>query len=191
MIDDFAAANDRVGHDSVGNEASPDWVATETERRMLEAFDDVFLADEPISDELIALAQDCYTWRTVDAELLDLLIDSAIDGLAVVRDDDRLQRFIAFGDEDRGVHFECAALDDDRFQLTGIVVPAGIYSVRVDRASADIETTTDDLGSFSLGPLVVGSIRLTIRPLDGTDPGTSAHRERDAMMVTPWFMLQP
>ncbi len=185
MTDEFAAANERVSSDSTDN----GWVATETERRMLETFDHVFLDTEPIPDKLITLAQDCYTWRTVDAELLDLLIDSAETELAVVRDDDCLQRFMAFGDEERGVHFECTALDHGQFQITGMIVPAGTYLVRADRASCDAEMTTDDLGSFSLGPLAVGSIRLTIRSLDsGGSLGDVAGG--DPLMVTPWFMLQ-
>ena len=190
MTHDFAAANESAGDDLVATETDrlateTDRLATETERRMLTTFDEIFLVDEPIPDELITLAQDCYTWRTVDAELLDLLIDSAETELAVVRDDDRLQRFIAFGDEDRGVHFECVTLEGDVFQITGIMVPAGVYSVRVDRVGEDIEMITDDLGSFSLGPLASGSIRLTIRTIAATESA-----ETEAVMVTPWFMLQ-
>ncbi len=146
---------------------------------MLESFDEVFLVDEPIPDELITLAQDCYTWRTVDAELLDLLIDSAETELAVVRDDDRLQRFVAFGNDDHGVHFECSP-GAGGLTIEGIVVPAGTYDVCVDRAGDDIETTTDELGAFRVGPLAPGSIRLTIKSV----------AEPIQAMVTPWFMLQ-
>lgn len=157
-----------------------DWSPTETERRMFATFDEVFDATEPVPAHLVQAAQDCYTWRTVDAELLELLVDSAETELALVRDDDRMQRFMAFGNDERGVHFECVPDAGGRlFELSGIVVPAGTFVVRVDRPGADIEVTSDDLGSFVVGPLDAGSIRLTIRTDDGDD-----------MMVTPWFMLQ-
>ena len=163
-MDDFLDTNERG--------------ATQTERRMLASFEDVFLAEEPIPDDLITLAQDCYTWRTVDAELLDLLIDSAETELAVVRDDDRLQRFVAFGNDEHGVHFECSPAPDG-FTITGIIVPAGTYDVRVDRAGDGDETTTDELGAFIVGPLAPGSIRLTVTSVEAP-----AHT-----MITPWFTL--
>ncbi len=172
--------DDLHGHDH------DDIVPTPTERRMMAAFDAVFASEEPIPDDLVRVAQDLYTWRTVDAELLELLVDSAETELAVVRDDDRMQRFVAFGNDDHGVHFECTTQDGDTFLLTGIVVPAAVYAVRVDRPGADLETMTDDLGSFTVGPLDAGSIRLTIRAVDAGQPA-----EADGgLMVTPWFMLQ-
>ncbi len=147
------------------------------DRRVLAAFDHVFEVDEPLPDSLVAAAQELYVWRSVDAELLELLVDSAEQQLATVRDE-RLQRFIAFGNEERGVHFECI-LEHDGFTLSGLVVPAGEYVVRADRASSDVLSESDDAGSFEIRGLDAGSTRLTIRASDG-----------ETLMVTPWFMLQ-
>lgn len=146
-------------------------------RRVLRSFDDLLAVDEPLPAALLTTAQDLYVWRAFDAELLELLVDSAHDELATVRDE-RLQRFMAFGSDERGVHFECTA-DDDGFTLVGLVVPAGGYVVRADRPNSDIVVETDDLGAFRLTRLDAGSTRLTIRGIEG-----------DSLMTTPWFMLQ-
>jgi hypothetical protein len=146
-------------------------------RRVLRSFDHVLAVDEPLPPSLVAAAQDLYVWRSVDAELLELLIDSAVGELTTVRDE-RLQRFMAFGSEERGVHFECT-LGDDGFVLEGLVVPAGDYVVRADRPNSDLVVETDDHGSFRLSRLDAGSTRLTIRARSG-----------DMLMTTPWFMLQ-
>ncbi len=146
-------------------------------RRVLRSFDHVLTIDEPLPPALVAAAQDLYVWRSVDAELLELLVDSAADELTTVRDE-RLQRFMAFGSDERGVHFECT-LGDDGFVLEGLIVPAGGYVVRADRPNSDLVVESDELGSFRLSRLEAGSTRLTIRAIDG-----------EMLMTTPWFMLQ-
>lgn len=152
---------------------------TEIERRLLDAFDDALEIDEPLPPHLVNAAQDYYTWRTVDAELLELLVDSAETELALVRSDDSLQRFIAFGDDDHGVNFECR-LERDGFALAGSVAPPGSYEIHLDHGSADLEVTSDDLGGFEIRCVAPGSVRLTIRDV--------AASER--LMVTPWFLLR-
>jgi len=146
-------------------------------RRVLRAFDHALEIDEPMPDGMVARAQDLYLWRAVDAELLELLVDSAADELVTVRDE-RLQRFMAFGNDERGVHFECTHVGDG-FVLEGTVVPDGNYTVRADRPNSDVLAETDGHGSFRLARLDAGSTRLTIRAVDG-----------ETLMVTPWFMLQ-
>lgn len=150
---------------------------TETEKRMLATFDEVFEQDEPIPEYLVRLAQESYTWRDVDAEMLDLLIDSARDELVLVRAES-LQRFMAFGSNDRGVHFECRR-QGSGFSVHGSVVPEGIHEVRAHRSGQDdIIASTDTLGSFSFDRLEKGSMRFTIGLEDGQT------------MRTPWFALE-
>lgn len=146
-------------------------------RRVLRAFDHAFEIDEPLPAASIAAAQASYVWRSIDAELLELLVDSAAEELAAVRDD-HLQRFMAFGNDERGVHFECTPTADG-FELQGTVVPEGAYTVRADRPNSDLLVETDQHGTFRLTRLDAGSTRLTIRAIEG-----------DTLMVTPWFMLQ-
>ena len=51
--------------------------------RLVDAFDDAHL--EPIPSRLSAAALDAYSWRRADAELAELLFDSASDALVGVR----------------------------------------------------------------------------------------------------------
>jgi hypothetical protein len=152
-------------------------VVTETERRMLETFDQVLAWEESIPDHLVRLAQEFYTWRDVDSEMLELLVDSARDELVLVRSDS-LQRFMAFGNNDRGVHFECQR-QGSGFSVQGAVVPDGIHEVRAHRTGQDdVVTATDSLGSFTFDGLDKGSMRFTIRLEDGQT------------IRTPWFTLE-
>jgi hypothetical protein len=147
------------------------------ERRVLQAFDEVFDIDEPLPPELVSRAQELYVWRDIDAELLDLLVDSTRDEMALVRDDS-LQRYMAFGSPERGIQFECRWARDG-FVIEGSVVPSGHYEVRVHRPSSDASASTDMFGSFAIEGIASGSTRLTVRSPDG-----------EVFMMTPWFVLE-
>lgn len=149
---------------------------TETERRMLQAFDLVLEHEEAIPEHLIHAAQQFYTWREVDIEVLELLMDSANDEMVLTRAAS-LQRFMAFGSADRGVHFECRR-HGSGYALEGAIVPAGNHEVRVQCTGPDVVTTTDSLGCFTVEGLGWGSMRFSIRFEDGQTTRT------------PWFELE-
>lgn len=168
MTRDNLAADDLAPDDAAPSAAA---------RRVLDQFDQVFADDEPLPDDLVHIAQELYVWRDVDAEMLDLLVDSAQDDMVLTRAEP-LQRFMAFGDDVHGVHLECVE-DAGTFRLRGSVVPAGVYDVGAHPAGKDaITTTTDELGGFDLGPLHSGSTRLSI-----------VRRDHEPML-TPWFRLE-
>lgn len=148
---------------------------TDTERRMLDAFDRVFDHEEPIPEHLIQVAQEFYTWRKVDTEVLELLMDSAADELVLTRSES-LQRFMAFGSPDRGVHFECRR-QGAGYLVEGAIVPCGVHEVRVHCSGPDVVKTTDSLGCFTVDGLGLGSMRFAVRLDDGQT------------MRTPWFDL--
>jgi hypothetical protein len=150
---------------------------TETERRMLAAFDEVFEVEEPVPAHLVRLAQEFYTWREIDTEMLELLIDSSRDELLAVRAES-LQRFMAFGSGDRGVHFECRQ-EGTGFVIEGSVVPSGVHEVRAHRTgSQDLIATTDSLGSFRVDGVALGRMRFTVHLAEGQT------------IQTPWFQLE-
>ena len=150
---------------------------TERERRVLEALDEALEVEEPLPEHLVRQAEASYTWRTFDAELLELLVDSASDELAVVREQ-QLQRFMVFGAGERGVHFECSWIAGSGFELAGFVVPAGAYQVRAEQPPDELIVETDGSGQFRITGARAETTRLTIR----TQPGAE-------LMVTPWFVL--
>jgi hypothetical protein len=147
------------------------------ERQVLRALDDAITVDEPLSDALVRRAQELYIWRTFDTELLELLVDSA-DGELVAMRDDRLQRFMAFGNDERGLHFECLA-ENGTFVVEGMVVPAGTYTVSAEGEGPDRSVESDELGSFRLTGVGIGPVRLTVRSADGA-----------VTMATPTFTLE-
>jgi hypothetical protein len=151
---------------------------SDRERRVLEALDEALEVEEPLPEHLVRQAEASYTWRTFDAELLELLVDSASDELAVVREQ-QLQRFMVFGAGERGVHFECSWIPGRGFELAGFVVPAGAYQVRAEQPPDELVVETDGSGQFRLAAARAETTRLTIRAQSGPE-----------LMVTPWFVLR-
>lgn len=153
--------NDRSGHESTAVMAS-----------LALYLDDV----EPMPTGLLETAVAAYTWRNVDAELLDLLVDSVEADLELVRAESAV-RVIAFGSPDRGVHFECHRVEA-HYRLEGIVQPPAPVIIVAERPGETMTVRTDEAGSFDLGPIAPGSVRLVIREIDG-----------GVVMLTPWFVL--
>jgi hypothetical protein len=148
------------------------------ERRVLDALDEALDVEEPLPEHLVRQAEGLYTWRTFDAELLELLVDSATDELAVVREQ-QLQRFMVFRAGERGVHFECTWMPEQGFELAGFVIPAGRYLVRAEQPPEELIAETDGSGEFRISGARAETTRLTIR----SEPD-------DELMVTPWFVLR-
>ena len=145
----------------------------------LKALDEALEVEEPLPEHLVRQAEASYTWRTFDAELLELLVDSASDELAVVREQ-QLQRFMVFGAGERGVHFECSWIPGSGFELAGFVVPAGAYQVRAEQPPDELTRSRPTDRASSASPVLAPeTTRLTIR----TQPGQE-------LMVTPWFVLR-
>jgi hypothetical protein len=132
---------------------------------------------DPLPDRLLRMAEGLYAWHNTDAELLELLVDSAAEALPLARSDSH-PRVMAFGDDERGIHFECHH-SDGTFTLRGAVQPPGSQLVVAERIGGVHSTELDSFGLFELGPLAAGRIRLAVRTADGDD-----------IVLTPWFVLQ-
>ena len=151
--------------------------ASERLRRVLEAFDRVLAQEEPLPEHLIPLAQGLYSWRTLDAELLELLVDSSSSAAITMRDDGG-HPFMVFGHGERGVHFEYTRHHGENyFDLMGTVIGAGVCQVRIEQPPEVLVTEANEVGEFQLSGLVPGTARITIRLTD------------DVLMVTPWFVF--
>jgi hypothetical protein len=132
---------------------------------------------DPLPDRLLHMAEGLYAWHNSDAELLELLVDSAVEALPLARSDPH-PRVMAFGDDDRGIHFECHCTEGS-FTLRGAVQPPGSQLVVAERIGGTQSTELDSFGLFELGPLEGGRIRLAVRTTEGAD-----------IVLTPWFVLQ-
>lgn len=151
-------------------------VPTSREDRVLDQLLRFLQETEPLDDRVVDAAVDAYVWRTVDAELLDLLVDSRDGELELVRDEEAA-RVMAFGRDDRGVHFECIP-EAQGFVLEGAIQPPLAGIVVLQRPSETVSARMDALGTFRIGPVAPGTVRLVVNDGNG-----------QPMMVTPWFVL--
>jgi hypothetical protein len=144
---------------------------------------------EPVPDDLVGFATASLTWRTVGAELAELLFDSAQDETVAVRAAPTAAgRLLSFGHGERGVELEL-----DAVRLVGVVRPAGRYAVELQGTGATDATTSDAGGMFEVATPPPGPLRLVVTPVDGppgpevavTGPGQPA-----GVLVTPWFEVR-
>jgi hypothetical protein len=134
--------------------------------QLSDAFDDGRL--EPIPPRLSAAAREAYGWRRADAELAELLFDSASDTLVGVRGTttDRRSFRYASGDVAIRVHLT------DVSMIVMIEPPLSV-ACTVDSAQGSREHRTDELGE-----LVVDAPELPLR-LEVELPS--------GKVITPWI----
>lgn len=138
---------------------TPEEVATLAElRRVLDMA-------EPLPPDSTTLARAALDWRTIDAELAELVHDSAVDEheLLVRGDDDRL-RVLTFRTSDIEIEVEYS-----NGQLVGQVVPAEAATIELHRegVGAVASATTDEIGSFVIADVAAGPLSLLCRADDG------------------------
>ena len=111
---------------------------------------------DPVPSRLVEGAITAYAWRTVDADLAELVFDSLSESaVAVVRGGDQ-PRLVTFRVGDLTVELE---LSGDR--LVGRVEPA-FSSVVVQQGARRVTVPADALGRFA-SDVVRGPLRLHIR----------------------------
>jgi hypothetical protein len=135
--------------------------------QLADAFDDARL--EPIPPRLSAAAHDAYAWRRADAELAELLFDSASETLVGVRGTattDRRSFRYASGDFAIRVHLTDVS-------LIVMIEPPLSVACTVDSAQGSEQHRTDELGE-----LVVDAPELPLR-LEVELPSGN--------VVTPWI----
>lgn len=128
-------------------------------------------ARRDVQDRHREAAQAAFTWRTVDAELMELAYDS-LDAPTTVRGAVSAQpRALSFTSRGGSLEVE---IDGDR--VRGHVVPAAVVTVLMTNAAGErAEATTDEDGMFVLMGTLPGPVRFTV---EGDDGGT-----------TPWVRL--
>ncbi len=119
--------------------------------RALDAFDPV-----PPAVKEYSLAG--FGWRTIDAELAELVFDSAVAELAGVRGGEET-REITF--RAPGVEIEVVVLSEDTRRIVGQLVPPQRAAIELRSAGGDLETIeSDDLGRFSFSEVPTGNVSL-------------------------------
>ena len=134
--------------------------------RLADAFDDADL--EPIPSRLSAAALDAYSWRRADAELAELLFDSASDALVGVRGTTTDRRSFRYASGDFAIRVHLTDVS-----LNVMIEPPLSVACTVDSAQGSEQHHTDELGE-----LVVDAPELPLR-LEIELP--------NGKVVTPWI----
>jgi hypothetical protein len=120
------------------------------------------LCEEPVDDSIVRAAQGAFAWRTVDADLIVLELDSsatATAGAAVRAGASAAPRTLAFHGEQLSVEIE---IDEDG--IVGQLTPPQPGRVRLlTVAGPGASTQADEVGCFAFPSPVSGPIRLDCR----------------------------
>jgi hypothetical protein len=121
----------------VNDDSAPD-------REVLDRIDDAFEhALEPIPDRLTAAAREAFGWRLADAELAELLFDSANDELAGVRGSTAQRRSFRFASGDFVIRVHLTTVS-----MIVMVEPPMSVACTVSTSEATVEHRTDELGEL-------------------------------------------
>jgi hypothetical protein len=135
--------------------------ATERELRA------IFAHMDPVPTLLDDAARAAFGWRTVDAELAELLRDSAE---ATSEEEAGLlvrgrhgPRQLSFESPQLGIELEVTETGPRERRLAGQLLPPGEATVTVERPGQDgLSVQADDLGRFVLDGLKAGIVRLHV-----------------------------
>jgi hypothetical protein len=146
---------------------------TEAELRAL------FSRVDPVPPLLDEAARGAFTWRTVDAELAELMRDSAEaeeEAGALVRGSHG-PRQLSFESPRLGIELEVVSTGPSSRRLDGQLLPPGTATVTVERPGEDgVSVQADELGRFSLDGLRSGLVRLHVAL-------------RGAQIAVPWTTI--
>ena len=126
---------------------------------------------DSVPDDVLQAAKDSFTWRTVDAELAELVFDSALEELSGVRSGATVDRQLTF----RTDEFEIEILHSEG-TITGQLIPPQVGQVELTADGKTSHASVDDLGSFRFEDVAAGHVRLSVRVGDET-------------VVTEWTVL--
>lgn len=134
--------------------AEPDDTELEEELRQVAAL------AEPVPPGLLRAAVDAFTWRTIDADLAELVFDSLSDQreTALVRGSWQ-DRLLSFRAGSVTIEVEVTATGSSR-GLTGQIVPPQLATVQIRHRDGAVTRQADELGCFSADSLPAGPVRL-------------------------------
>ena len=115
---------------------------------------------DPVPAHLLEMARESFTWRTIDAELAELVADSLRpEDAALVRTSAASVRLIVFASRDERVEIEVVSENGQR-QLVGELSPAGPGTLTVEHDSGPLTAEIDDEGRFLVSHVPSGLVRL-------------------------------
>jgi hypothetical protein len=115
---------------------------------------------EPVPERLVQAAVDAYAWRTIDADLAELVFDSLADreDTALVRGRQQ-ERLLSFRSRALTIEIEVTAAGGSR-RLIGQLVPPQQAVVEIRHRDEVVTLESDELGRFSADALPPGPVSL-------------------------------
>jgi len=118
---------------------------------------------DPVPPEVTEFAQAALGWRRLDADLAELLADSALEAEAALARGGE-GRWLTFRADDLTIDVEVQADGDARTLLGQLAPPPATATIEVQAGDGDIAATaeSDKLGRFRVTLAAGGRIRLRI-----------------------------
>lgn len=127
-------------------------------RRALDAVD----APPP---HVVANARDAYLWHDIDAELAELVYDSATAARAVGVRSAEAARQVTF--RAPGLEIEVEVVSEQARVVVGQLVPPQPAIIELRQGKHTVRVDADPLGRFTFDDVVPGAVKLTVRTASG------------------------
>lgn len=124
---------------------------------LLEVLGHVLDTVDPVPPQVTEYAKAGFGWRNIDAELAELVYDSATEDLVGVRSEGEARQ-VTF--RAPGVEIEVAVLAEDTRRIVGQLVPPQSATIELRYAQERQTTRSDSLGRFTFHDVPTGPISL-------------------------------
>jgi hypothetical protein len=122
-------------------------------------------AADPVPPAVLQAARAAFTWRTIDAELAELVADSALAPEAAGLRSAGTARRVTF--RARDVEVEVLITEEGAVRLEGQIVPPGPGRVDLDTGEGARTAVADHVGRFAFGEVQPGPLRLRVTTDEG------------------------
>jgi hypothetical protein len=123
----------------------------------------LFARMEPVPERLDEAARSAYTWRTIDAELAELMRDSADaadEAALALRSAAVGPRMLSFETPRVAIEAEVSIVGPRTRRLVGQIIPPVAATMTLEQGGVRLETVADELGRFVFEGLGAGPTRL-------------------------------
>lgn len=149
-------------------------MSTHEDDRLRELLAEAMDLADPVPEHVVAAAKEAYTWRTIDAELAELVYDSASQEPVGVRGE-AAARQVTF--RAPGVEIEIMVMSAETRRLVGQLVPPQQATVQLRHGDSVREVDSDNLGRFSFTDVTTGAVQVVVVTPEGN------------RVVTEWTVL--
>jgi len=135
-------------------------VTDHNERDLLDALQRMLEVVDAPPAHVIANAREAFTWHGVDAELAELVYDSAAETAPVAVRAAQAPRQVTF--RAPGLEIEVEVVSERTRIVIGQLVPAQTASIELRQDDTRRTTEADALGRFSFDDVTPGALKLTV-----------------------------